>query len=92
MALNKDKGKEKVEEEKVEDSDKEENSEFVKSNESYLMPMDRITYQKWNEEITLVIKEDFIVKTITLIDSGADMNCIREVLIPTIYLIKLRKI
>lgn len=56
------------------------------------MPMDRITYQKWNKEITLVIKEDFIVKTITLIDSGADMNCIREVLIPTIYLIKLRKI
>lgn len=38
-------------------------------------------------EITLVIKDDFIVKTIALIDStGADMNCIKEGSLPTEYI------
>jgi len=43
-----------------------------------------ITTHKWHTEIKLVIKGE-IFNTIALIDSGADVNCIQEGLIPTQY-------
>ncbi|GAV89744.1 hypothetical protein CFOL_v3_33157, partial [Cephalotus follicularis] len=45
--------------------------------------IERITYQKWHINITIVIQDSFKLQTITLIDSGAQMNCIQEGLIPT---------
>ncbi|GAV90865.1 hypothetical protein CFOL_v3_34267, partial [Cephalotus follicularis] len=44
--------------------------------------IERITYQKWHVNITIVIQDSFKLQTIALIDSGAQMNCIQEGLIP----------
>ena len=38
--------------------------------------IDRVIFQKWHTEITLVINKEFSLTEIALIDSGADMNCI----------------
>ena len=43
-----------------------------------------IITHKWHIEVKLVIKGE-IFTTIALIDSGADVNCIQEGLIPTQY-------
>ncbi|GAV63048.1 RVP domain-containing protein [Cephalotus follicularis] len=45
--------------------------------------MERITYQKWNINIIITIQDSFKLQTIALVDSGAQINCIQEELIPT---------
>ena len=47
--------------------------------------INRIIFQKWHTEITLIINKGFSSTEIALIDSGADMNCIQEGLIPLKY-------
>jgi hypothetical protein len=47
--------------------------------------IDRIIFQKWNVEVTLIINAEFQITTIALLDSRADMNCIQEGIIPTKY-------
>ena len=42
-------------------------------------------FQKWYTEITLVVNKEFSLTVIALFDSGADMNCIQEGLIPSKY-------
>ena len=42
-------------------------------------------FQKWYTKITLVVHKEFSLTVIVLIDSGADMNCIQEGLIPSKY-------
>ena len=37
---------------------------------------DRVIFQKWHAEITLVINKEFSLTEIVLIDSGVDMDCI----------------
>ena len=49
-----------------------------------------ITTQKWNVYINLCINNEFKVTVLALIDSGADMNCIQEGIIPTKYYEKTR--
>ena len=44
--------------------------------------------QRWYIKITLKINLDFQSTFIALIDSGADLNCIQEGLIPTVYFVK----
>ena len=46
---------------------------------------DRVIFQKWHTEITLVINKEFSFIEITLIDSGVDMNYLQEGLIPLKY-------
>jgi uncharacterized circularly permuted ATP-grasp superfamily protein len=53
--------------------------------ELFINLIDRIIFQKWYVEITLIINAEFQITTIALLDSGADMNCIQEGLIPTKY-------
>ena len=48
---------------------------------NFLSLVDRVIFQKWHIEITLVINKEFSLTEIALIDSGADMNCIQEGLI-----------
>ncbi|HEX7868548.1 MAG TPA: retropepsin-like aspartic protease, partial [Chryseobacterium sp.] len=68
------------------ESSKTESTDKPESSEQYLMLMNQVVFQKWYIRITLVIKPDFIIKdAIALVDSGADMNCIQEGLIPTKY-------
>ena len=44
--------------------------------------------QTWYTKITLKINPDFQSTFIALINSGADLNCIHERLIPTVYFVK----
>ncbi|GAV67203.1 LOW QUALITY PROTEIN: hypothetical protein CFOL_v3_10711, partial [Cephalotus follicularis] len=52
--------------------------------------IEQITYQNWHINITIVI-QDFFELTIALIDSGAQMNCIQEGLIPTKFFKKAKQ-
>ena len=48
--------------------------------------MNQVTFRKWYIRITFIIKPDFIIRdTIALADSGTNMNCIHEGLVPTKY-------
>ena len=44
--------------------------------------------QRWYTKITLKINHDYQSTFIALVDSGADLNCVQEGLIPTVYFIK----
>jgi hypothetical protein len=46
--------------------------------------MNRIQIKKWYSKVKIVI-DDFKLDVIALIDSGADLSCIQEGLIPTQY-------
>ena len=46
---------------------------------------DRVIFQKWYTEITLVINKEFSLTEIALVDLGADKNCIQEGLISLKY-------
>ena len=52
---------------------------------NFLNIIDNVTFQKWYINISIVIDKDFILKDIALVDSGADINCIKEGLVPTKY-------
>ena len=47
--------------------------------------MEIITSQKWYGKIKLLIGDDFFLEVTALFDSGADLNCIQEGLIPVKY-------
>jgi hypothetical protein len=51
---------------------------FVKLVKSFIPP-------KWYAKITVIIAKDYSFDAIALIDSGSDMNCIQEGLIPSKY-------
>ena len=53
--------------------------------QNILSLINRVIFQKWHTKITLVINKEFSLTKITLIDSGADMNCIQEGLISLTY-------
>ena len=50
----------------------------------FLQTISKITFQKWYSIVTLVL-EDISVNAIALIDSDADLNCIKGGVIPTKY-------
>ena len=47
--------------------------------------IDKMIFQKWYTEITLVVHKEFSLTIVALVDSGSDMNCIQEGLIPSKY-------
>ena len=53
--------------------------------QNLLSLIDRVIFQKWHTEVTLVINREFFLTEVALIDSGADMNCIQEGFIPLKY-------
>ena len=53
--------------------------------DEFLNIIDRMIFQKWYSEITLVVHKEFSLTVVALIDSNADMNCIQEGLIPSKY-------
>ena len=56
--------------------------------ETFLHSMTILQKQRKYTKITLKINPDFQSTFIALIDSGADLNCIQEGLIPTVYFVK----
>ncbi|RDY13456.1 hypothetical protein CR513_01630, partial [Mucuna pruriens] len=74
--INRQKGKEKINEE--------EENKIERLENPFINILSLITTHKWNTEITLILgSENF--NMIALIDSRADINCIQEGLIPTKY-------
>ena len=59
--------------------------EIDHSKHNILSLIDRVIFQKWHTEVTLVINKEFSLTKVALIDSGVDMNCIQEGLIPLKY-------
>ena len=47
--------------------------------------IDRVIFQKWHTEVTLVINKESSLTEVALIDSRTDMNCIHEELISLKY-------
>ena len=56
--------------------------------ETFVNSMTIVQKQRWYTKITLKINPDFQSTFIALIDSGANLNCIQEGLIPTVYFVK----
>ena len=56
--------------------------------ETFVHSMTIVQKQRWYTKITLKINPDYQSTFITLIDSGADLNCIHEGLIHTVYFVK----
>jgi len=50
----------------------------------FLQTISKITFQKWYSIVTLII-EDFSTNVIALIDSGANLNCIKGGVVPIKY-------
>ena len=61
------------------------------SSEKFLETISRINFQKWHSKVRIVISKDFEFEVIALIDSGADLNCIQEGIIPSKYFRKTRE-
>ena len=53
--------------------------------DEFLNIIDRMIFQKWYIEITLVVHKEFSLTVVALVDFNADMNCIQEGLIPFKY-------
>ena len=50
--------------------------------QKFLETISRINFQKWHSKVRIVISKDFEFEAIALINSGADLNCIQEGIIP----------
>ena len=62
------------------------NNNKIDSNRQNLLSLiDKVIFQKWHTEITLVINKEFSLTDIALIDSYINMNSIQERLIPSKY-------
>ena len=69
-------------------SDKNQSTSLITQEEKSINSMDQIINQKWYARITLVIAKEFIITIEALIDSGADLNCVSEGIIPTKFFTK----
>ena len=70
--------------EKQKDLSNDTNEEF----ETFVHSMNIVQKQRWYTKVTLKINPNYQGTYIALIDSGADLNCIQEGLIPTVYFVK----
>ena len=57
----------------------------------FLDTITRTILHKWHSKVRIVISKDFEFEVIALIDSGADLNCIQEGIIPSKYFKKSRE-
>jgi hypothetical protein len=62
------------------------NKKLIKSNDEirYCNLLNKIILVKWHTNVKIII-ENYEIEVIVLIDTGADLNCIQEGLIPTKY-------
>lgn len=64
--------------------------ELTLQDEIFLETITSLTVQNWYVKI-MINKDEFLLETIALIDSEADLNCIQEGLIPTKYFEKTKE-
>ena len=53
--------------------------------DSYINLLHHVNFQKWHVNIRIIINEEYDFTTVALIDSGADLNCMFEGLVPDKY-------
>ena len=58
-------------------------NEISDSNDKFLGMLQIVTAHRWYINCTILINNDFKVSSIAMIDSGADVSCIQEGLIPS---------
>ena len=51
----------------------------------FLETISRVNFHKWHSKVKIIINKDFEFEVLALIDSGADLNCIQEGIIPSRY-------
>ena len=61
------------------------------SSVKFLETISRINFQKWHSKVRIVISRGFEFEVIALINSGADLNCIQEGIIPSKYFKKTKE-
>ena len=69
-----------------------EETEILKQQGLSLKMLKDITIQKWYINIKLIINKTFTIETSALVDTGADLNCIQEGLVPTTFYEKTNEI
>ena len=74
----------------LQDPSDEENANMVQERQ-FLETINRINSQKWHSKVKIVINIDFEFEVITLIDSGANLNCIQKGIIPSKYFKKTKE-
>ena len=57
----------------------------LNSTDLFINLIDRVLFQKWYTEIQIVVNKEYYFSIVALVDSGADSNYIKKVLIPTKY-------
>ena len=57
----------------------------------FLDAITRINFHKWHSKVRIVISKEFEFEVTALIDTGADLNCIQEGIIPSKYFKKSRE-
>ena len=58
----------------------------------FVNSLDRVVNHKWYSKVTIVINKEYSFKAEALIDTGADLNCISEGIVPTSYFKKTTQI
>jgi hypothetical protein len=68
------------------DSDNKESNNILNSNDDKIISLiNKVVLPKWYAKVHIVVAQDYAFDVIALIDSGADLNCIQEGLIPSKY-------
>jgi cell division protein FtsB len=71
---------------KSDHSYKEESNNILNSNDDKIISLiNKVILPKWYAKVHIVVAQDYAFDVIALIDSGADLNCIQEGLIPSKY-------
>ncbi len=74
----------------METTEKEEEEEPVEINSlQYVNRIDRVITHKWHTKVTIIVQKEYLFSTIALIDSGVDLCCINEGLVPSKYFSKI---
>ena len=76
-----------LEQEKIQTSENSEDKQLEEgeSSQLFINTITRMITQKWHIKVKLFIKLDFSKEFVALVDSSADINCVQEGLIPTVY-------
>ena len=76
-----------LEQEKIQTSENSEDKQLEEgeSSQLFINTITRMITQKWHIKVKFFIKPDFSKEFVALVDSGADINCVQEGLIPIVY-------
>jgi hypothetical protein len=74
------------EDNKSEHSNEEESNNILSPNDIKIISLiNKVVPPKWYAKVHIIVAQDYAFDVIALIDSGTDLNCIQEGLIPSKY-------